>query len=55
MANNSYQVLEKSFINNRLYDVGEVVVLDASIEVADNLKLLTSKQAQALTTDTDTE
>ena len=36
----SYKVLVQSFINDALVAEGEVVVLDDSAEVADNLELI---------------
>lgn len=41
-----YQVLQKSYINGRIYEEGETVELDDSIEVADNLQSDTSKPAK---------
>lgn len=41
-----YEVLERSFINGRLYEAGELVVLEIN-EPGSNLKLVSSKAAAA--------
>lgn len=46
-----YKVLQKSFINNKICEEGEIVELDDQHDTADNLERLTSKTKKPVNAD----